>query len=152
MIATEVLLALVGLTGIGAIAILPGFSATVATALPEYAALRSPLLIIAILFTIAGLVAVSMSALLVHRIYRGTMLTHRSVVWVNILIAAAAFAVLLIIASFVVISTGQAGSPSIAIIQAFTCLVLITTTCIALVLRSLLRNAITVRAELDGVV
>lgn len=152
MIATEALLAIVGLTGIGAIVILPSFSATVATALPEYEALRSPLLTIAILFIIVGLVAVAMSALLVHRIYRGTMLTHRSVVWVNILIAATAFAILLIIAAFVVISTGQAGSPFIAAIQAFTCLVLITTACITLVLRSLLRNAIMIRAELDGVV
>lgn len=152
VVATEALLGVLFLVGLGAIALLPSFSANVATSLPEYADLRDPLLAIAITLTILGLIALAMVALLVHRIYSGTVLTRASVLWVDVLVATAGCAVVLIVAGFVVISSGQAGSPFLALVQAMACLTLMAVACITLVLRSLLRSAIVMRAELDEVV
>lgn len=152
VIATEALLGILFLVGLGAIALLPSFSANVATSLPEYADLREPLLAIAITFTLLGLIALALVALLVHRIYSGTMLTRPSLLWVDVLVVTVGCAVVLIVAGFVVISNGQAGSPFLALVQAMGCLTLIAIACITLVLRSLLRHAIAMRAELDEVV
>lgn len=152
VVATEALLGALFLVGLGAIALLPSFSANVATSLPEYADLRGPLLAIAITLTVLGLIALAMVALLVHRIYSGTVLTRPSLLLVDVLVVTAGCAVVLIVAGFVVISNGQAGSPFLALIQAMACLTLIAIACITLVLRSLLRNAIAMRAELDEVV
>ena len=106
----------------------------------------------AISITALGLIALAMVALLVLRIHHGTVLTQPSLRWVDVIVATLACAVLLTITGFVVISNGQAGSPFIALIQAMACLALIATACITLVLRSLLRNAILLRSELDEVV
>lgn len=152
VIATEALLGILFLVGLGAIAVLPSFSADVATSLPEYAELRDPLLAIAITLTILGLIALAMVALLVQRIYSGTMLTRPSLLWVDVLVTTAGCAVALIVTGFVVISNGQAGSPFLFLIQVMACLTLIAVACITLVLRSLLRSAIAMRAELDEVV
>ncbi len=152
VIVTQVLLGALFLIGIGAVVLLPGFSASVAASLPEYADLQAPLLALSIAFTVLSLIALAMVALLVLRIHHGTMLTHPSLLWVDVIVATLACAVLLTITGFVVISNGQAGSPFIALIQAMTCLALIATACITLVLRSLLRNAILMRSELDEVV
>ncbi|MFV0425453.1 MAG: DUF2975 domain-containing protein [Beutenbergiaceae bacterium] len=152
VVATGALLGILLLVGLGAIALLPSFSANVATSLPEYAELRVRLLAIAITFTILGLIALAMVALLVQRIYSGTMLTRPSLVWVDVLVATAGCAVVLIVTGFVVISNGQAGSPSLALVQAMACLTLVAVACITLVLRSLLRSAIVMRAELNEAV
>ncbi len=151
VIATEALLGILFLVGLGAIALLPSFSANVATSFPEYAALRDPLLAIAITLTILGLIALAMVALLVHRIYRGTMLTRPSLLWVDVLVASAGCAIVLIVTGFVVIGNGQAGSPFLALALAMACLTLAAVACTTLVLRSLLRSAIAMRAELDEV-
>ncbi len=75
VITTQVFLGTLFLAGLTAIApLLPGFSSNVPTSLPEYAELRDPLLAITIALTILGLIALAMVALLVHRIYTGTML------------------------------------------------------------------------------
>ena len=114
VVTTQAFLGVLSLAGLAAVALLPGFSANVATSLPEYADLRGPLLAVAIALTTLGLVALAMVALLVHRIYTG--------------------------------------SPFIALVQTITCLTLVALACITLVLRSLLRNAIVMRSELDEVV
>lgn len=152
VIITHVFLGILFLAGLAAIALLPGFSANVATSLPEYAEVRDPLLAITIALTILGLVALAMVALLVHRIYTGTMLTRSSLLWVDVIVTVLACAVLLDIAAFIAISNAQAGSPFIALAQTMACLALAAVACITLVLRSLLRNAIVIRSELDEVV
>lgn len=152
VVATEVLLGILFLVGLGAIALLPGFSADVASSLPEYAALRSPLLALSIAVTALGLLALAMVALLVRRIHTGTMLTRPSLLRVDVLVGTVACAIVLIVAGFVVISNGQAGSPFIALLQLMSCLALAAVAGITLVLRSLLRSAIAMRAELDEVV
>lgn len=152
VITTQAFLGVLFLAGLAAIALLPGFSSNVATSLPEYAELRVPLLAITIALTILGLVALAMVALLVHRIYTGTMLTRSSLLWVDVIVTVLACAVLLDIVGFMAISNAQAGSPFIALVQTMACLALAAVACITLVLRSLLRNAIVMRSELDEVV
>lgn len=152
VISTQVFLGILFLAGLAAVTLLPGFSSDVATSLPEYAELRDPLLAITIALTILGLSALAMVAFLVYRIYAGTMLTRPSLLCVDVIVAVLACAVLLDITGFVAISNAQAGSPFIALVQIMACLALVTLACIMLVLRSLLKNAIVMRTELDEVV
>ena len=152
VVTTEALLGVLSLVGLGAIALLPGVSASVADSLPEYANLRGPLLALAIAFTFLGLVALAMVALLVQRIYGESVLEDRSVLWVNVLVGSLGLAAALIVVGFAVISNGQAGSPFLALIQVMACLGLVALACITLVLRSLLKSAIAMRTELDEVV
>lgn len=151
-LATQVLLGILFLVGLGVAALLPSFSSYIAASVPEFAQLRPPLLTVAIAFTLLGLTTIALVAILVHRVYRGTMLTRSSLLWVNGIVAALAGAAALIVVAFIVISNGQAGSPALALIQAMACLTLIALASITLVLRSLLKSAITLRAELDQVV
>lgn len=152
VIVTQALLGVLFLVGIGAVALLPPLSTNAALNLPEYATLRAPLLAVSIAITILGLVTLAMTALLVQRIYRGTVLTRPSLLWVDVIVATLACGVVLIVTAFVVISNGQAGSPILGLAQVVMCLTLIALACITLVLRSLLKNAILMRAELDEVV
>lgn len=140
------------IVGLGGMSLLPGFSATLAIAFPEYAGLRGSLLVLATALMVIGLIAVAMVAMLVHRIYTGCVLERRSLVWVDMLVGAFAFAAVVIGVSFVVISIGEAGSLFLAIIQALTCLSFVAVACVTLVLRALLSSAIGMRAELNEVV
>jgi Protein of unknown function (DUF2975) len=149
---TQLLLAALILVGVGTVVFLPGFSANVAASLPEYADLRTPLLALALAFTVLALISLAMIALLVHRIYSGNVLARTSVLWVDVIVASLACAVAVVIIGFFVISDGQAGSPFLALAQAVVCLTLVVLACIMLVLRSLLQHAILMRAELDEVV
>jgi len=152
VIVTQLLLGALFVVGVGAVVLLPGFSASVAASLPEYADLRTPLLALAITITVLALISLAMIALLVQRIYRGTVLARASLLWVDVIVVTLACAVLVVITGFVVISNGQAGSPFLALMQTTACLMLVLLACITLVLRSLLRHAILMRAELDEVV
>ncbi|MGI9822090.1 DUF2975 domain-containing protein [Agromyces sp. Marseille-Q5079] len=152
IIFTQSLLGALFLVGVGALVLLPGISAEVAASLPEYADLRDPLLALAIAFIALALVALAMISLLVHRIYRGTVLARTSLLWVDVLVTSLACAVVLVITSFVVISNGQAGSPLLGLIQVIVVLVLVVLGCVTLVLRSLLRRAMLMRAELEEVI
>lgn len=150
--ATQALLFVLFVVGLGGMSLLPGFSATLAIAFPEYAGLRGPLLVLGTVFMVVGLIAVAVVALLVHRIYTGCVLERRSLVWVDMLVGAFVFAAVLVVVGFVVISIGQAGSLFLAIIQALTCLSFVVVACVTLVLRALLNSAIGMRVELDEVV
>lgn len=152
VVVTQAALGLMLLVGIATIALLPAASAGAAVDLPEFAGLRLPLLALAIAFTALGVIALAMIVVLVHRIHRGTILTRSSLRRVDILIAASIGGVALVLAAYVVISNGQSGFPLLVIAQALTCLGLTAVACITLVLRSLLRTAISIRTELDEVI
>lgn len=111
VVATELLLAALILVGLGAIALLPNFSAEVARSLPGYAHLRAPLLSVAVAFTTLGLLALIMVGLLVQRIYRGSILTSGSLPAVDALTTVFVGAGGAVIVGSVVITIGQAGSP-----------------------------------------
>lgn len=152
VIAAELLLGALFLVGLGAIALLPAISADLAATLPEYEALRAPLLAVAIAFAILALVALALIGLLVYRVYSGSMLTRGSLRWVDVLVVTLGCAVVVLIAGFIVIDDGQAGTPILLLALVVGCLTFFTVGCVTLVLRSLLRNAIALRAELDEVV
>lgn len=152
VIATEALVGILIAVGLGALALLPGFSAAMAGSLPEYAALRGPLLAVGIAFMALGLLSLGSVALLVHRVHRGTVLLRSSLRWVDLLVGALVGAAAVIVAGFVVISYGQAGSPALALIEVMSFLGLLAVAGVTLVLRSLLRSAIEMRSELDEVV
>lgn len=140
------------LVGIGALALLPGLSADVATSLPEYAGLRMPLLALATAITVLGLVSLVMIALIVCRIRRGTVRAPASLLWVNVLVGSLVTAAVLVATGFVVIGNGQAGSPFLALVQLVGILALVVLAHIAVVFRSRLRCAIRMRAESDEAV
>lgn len=152
VVVTQSLLGAMFLSGVGVIALLPSFSATLATDYPEYAALRAPLLAVTIALTVLALLALALVALLVQRIRRGTMLTRSSLLWVDGIVTLLACALVLVIVGVVAIGRGQAGSPFVALSSVAAMIALGALACITLVLRSLLRHAILMRTELDEVV
>jgi MFS family permease len=152
VVATQLFLGVLFGVGVAAIVLLPGVAASVAETLPEYTDLRGPVLASSIGFIALGLITIALISLLVHRIYRGTMLSKQSVIWVDALVAILVCAALQLVSVAAVISGGQAGSPFLALILAMGILALLTIAGITLVLRSLLRSAIAMRAELDEVV
>ncbi|AWB89141.1 DUF2975 domain-containing protein [Homoserinimonas hongtaonis] len=149
MIVIECTLGALFFVGIGALALLPGLSADIAASLPEYAGLRMPLLALATAITVLGLVSLVMIALIVCRIYRGSVLAPASLLWLDVIVGSLGAAAFLIAIAFVVISNGQAGSPFLALVQLVGILALVVLAYIALKFRSRLRRAITMRAELD---
>lgn len=152
VIATHVFLGLLFAIGLVAGVSLPGVSASLAESFPEYAGLQTPLLAVAMSFTILGLMTLVVIALLVHRIYTGAMLTRPSLLWVDAIVVLLLLGVVLIVTAVVVIANGQAGSPFLGLVLALACLTLAALASLTLVLRSLLRGAIGLRAELDEVV
>lgn len=152
VIATEALVGVLLAIGFGAAAMLPVASTAVAEELPEYADLRVPLLVAGFALLTLGLLALGSVASLVHRIHRGSMLVSSSLVWVDLLAGALAAAAVVIVAASAVISNGEAGSPFLLIIEVMAVLGLMAVAGVTLVLRSLLRSAIDMRAELEAVV
>ena len=152
VLATQVLLGTLFLAGIAAIAVLPGLATSVAESLPEYADLRDPLLAVVIAIVVLALGALIMVALLVHRIRDGSILNRTSLLWVDVIVATLACSIVLVVTGFALIGNAQAGSPFVALTLALALLGLGALACITLVLRSLLRQAMLIRTELDEVV
>lgn len=152
VIATEALVGVLFAVGFGVAVMLPVVSTAVAAELPEYADLRVPLLVAGFAFLTLGLLALGSVALLVHRIHRGSMLVSSSLVWVDLLAGALAASAVVVVAASAVISNGEAGSPFLLIIEVMAVLALMAIAGVTLVLRSLLRSAIDMRAELEEVV
>lgn len=80
------------------------------------------------------------------------MLVSSSLVWVDLLVGTLVGAAAVVVAASVVISNGQAGSPFLLIVEVMAVLALMAIAGVMLVLRSLLRSAIQMRAELEEVV
>ncbi|WP_349903851.1 hypothetical protein [Parafrigoribacterium humi] len=74
VVVTQSLLGVLFLVGVAAIVILPGFSAEVAAGLPEYAALRTPLLVSSIAITVVALVALACITLVLRSLLRRAIL------------------------------------------------------------------------------
>jgi len=151
-VVTQALLGAMVVVGVSALVFLPVVSGRVATSVPEYADLRPPLLVISMSITALGLVVLAMVSLLVWRVWRGTILRRSSLRWADVIVASLFGGAALVVAMFVVVSNGQAGSPFVGLVQVGVCLVLTVLACVMLVLRSLLRQAILISDELDEVV
>lgn len=152
IIATQALLVLLIVVGIGVQIVLPGLSSAIAATFPEYAGLRTPLLGLAIAFCLLIQLAIVAALVLVQRIRSERMLFRASLFWVDVIVATLALAGALVVVGFFVISDGQAGSPFLLLVQLVTIVALTAIAGITLVLRSLLRHAIALRVELDEVV
>lgn len=152
VVVTQALLGAIFVVGVGLVALLPGFSASLAERLPAYASLRTPLLALSIAIAVVAVIVLAVVSVLVQRIYAGSVLTRSTLRWVDVIIAALFCAAALVAAGFVVISVGQAGNPALALVQVMSCFGFAAVACVTLVLRFLLRHAILIRAELDEVV
>lgn len=120
--------------------------------LPQYASLRTPMF--ALMFSgglcvQAGVVA---TAVLVARVRAGTILESRAVRWVDVLVGAATLAGLITVALVIILRIVDALPPGAMLILVLGGVGLLVLDLLLLVLRSLLRRAIIMRAELDEVV
>jgi hypothetical protein len=152
VVATQFLLVLLLAVGVGTQIVLPEMSAALADTAPEYADLRTPLLALAIAGCVLLELAIVAAVVLVHRIHAGRMLVRSSLLWVDVIVAMLVLAIAIVVTGFVVISNGQAGSPFLALVQVVAIVSLAAFAGVTLVLRSLLRQAIVLRTELDEVV
>lgn len=153
VIVTHVFLGSLFVIGALALLLLPRVAAIGAESAPEYARITPALLALSITFTLLAMATLVILALLVARIFRGTVLTRSSLGWVDAIIVAVATGAAIVLATMLVItSAGVGNAPIFALFQITAMLALAALAGIGLVLRSLLRHAIFLRAELDEVV
>ncbi|MFE6966326.1 DUF2975 domain-containing protein [Agromyces sp. NPDC057679] len=147
VVVTQSLIAVGFLGGAGFVIVAPGLSAAVAASLPEFAALREPLLATTIAFTVLGLIVLTMVALLVQRVHRGTVMARTSLRCIEVIVAASVGAIVVVVVGSVVIGNAQAGSPILALLQAAAVLALVVLARLALIFRSRLRRALSTPLE-----
>lgn len=126
---------------------------------PEYAYLRIPLLVIAIL----GVAAIQVTLVCVWRLLtmvrRGTVFSHAAFRYVDVVIGAVAAASLITFALAVLLAPGEAVAPGIVLLICGVALLVAGVALIVLVLRMLLAQAVArdveahnLQAELDEVI
>lgn len=120
--------------------------------LPEYARWQLPMLIPALAFGICIQVGVVATTVLVSKVRSGRILEANAVRWVDVLVGAITVAGLLTIVLLVVMRLADAVPPGVMLVLLLGGVSLLVLDLLLLVLRSLLRRAIIMRAELDVVV
>ena len=119
---------------------------------PEYAQWQLPLLLPSLAFGVCVQVGVVATAVLVSRVRAGTILESGAVRWVDALVGTVTVAGLLSVTLLVLLRVADAVPPGIMLVLFLTGISLLVIDLLLLVLRSLLRRAILLRAELDEVV
>ncbi|GAA0919811.1 DUF2975 domain-containing protein [Streptomyces thermoalcalitolerans] len=126
---------------------------------PEYAHLRTPVLVIMILGITSAQVVLVCVWRLVTMVRRGTVFSHAAFRYVDIVTGAFAAAALLVFALAVVLAPGEAVAPGIVLLICGVSLAALGVALIVLVLRTLLAQAVArdveaarMRAELAGVI
>ncbi|MFF2276339.1 hypothetical protein [Agromyces sp. NPDC058126] len=147
VVVTQSLIAVAFLGGAGSVIVAPGLSTAVAASLPEYAGLREPLLATTIVFTVFGLIVLTMVAMLVQRMHRRTLMRRTSLLCIDVVVAANVGAIVVVVVGSVVIGSAQAGSPILALLQATAVLALVVLARLALVFRSRLRREMSTPLE-----
>lgn len=120
--------------------------------LPEYARWQLPMLIPALAFGVCIQVGVVGTTVLVSKVRSGRILDHTAVRWVDVLVGAITVAGLLTVVLLVVMRLADAVPPGVMLVLLLGGVSLLVLDLLLLVLRSLLRRAIVMRAELDEVV
>jgi Protein of unknown function (DUF2975) len=115
---------------------------------PEFAQLRTPLLLAAIAFGVCVEVVLAVVAILVGFIRNGRILGQQAPRLVDVLMSVIAVATVIVLTVLLAIP----GPPFLAFVLVTGVLVGATFVLVLLVLRSLLRRAVSMRAELDEVV
>jgi hypothetical protein len=152
VVATYVALGILILGVVGVQWLLVALAGYYAEELPQYAALRPPLF--ALMFggavcVQAGAVA---TAVLVARVRSGRILEGGAIRWVDVLVGAVTVAGLITVALVIILRIVDALPPGAMLILVLGGVGLLVLDLLLLVLRSLLRRAIILRAELDEVV
>lgn len=151
VVATSAALVVLVLALIGVEVGLVALASESAERFPEYGHLRVPILTLAISFVVSVQAALVSIGVLILRVRSGLILTSSSVRWVDILSSLAAGIALLMVIGAVLFSA-NAGHPGLVLGLLLGILVLGAVAGVTLVLRSLLRGSIVLRAELDEVV
>jgi hypothetical protein len=119
---------------------------------PEVAHLRWPLGIVAVL----GLATVEVALVCVWRLLtmarRDTVFSHAAFRWVDVIIGSAVAAWLLAIVLAFVLAPGEAVAPGVVLIVVVAGVAAAGVALLVLVLRALLKQAVTLRAELAEVI
>lgn len=132
------------------LAVPPGLASGMAECLPEFAALRGPLLGLSMALVALVVLVLAVVSVLVQRVARGTILTRASTRVVDVMIGALALGAAVIVISIVVVSGAQAGTPLLGLAQLGSALALAGLALVVLVLRSLLRRATTLQEAVEG--
>lgn len=126
---------------------------------PEYAYVRTPLLVIVFLGVVTGQVVVVCVWRLVTMVRRGTVFSHGAFRYVHIVIGAIVAAALLVFALAVLLAPGEAVAPGIVLLICGASVAVMGVALIVLVLRMLLAQAVArdveatqMQAELEGVI
>jgi hypothetical protein len=130
-----------------AIAVIP-FAQLMADENPEFAHLHDRLLVAALAFALCVEVILVVAAILVKYIRSGRIYSQQALVLVTVIIGAFIVATVLI----AVVLPSIPGPPVLALLLIVGMLAGLTSTLVLVVLRNLLRNASTIRGELDEVV
>ncbi|MET9831872.1 DUF2975 domain-containing protein [Streptomyces sp. NPDC006385] len=126
---------------------------------PEYAYVRTPLLVIIFLGVVTGQVIVVCVWRLVTMVRRGTVFSHGAFRYVHIVMGAMVAAALLVFGLAVLLAPGEAVAPGIVLLVCGASVAVLGVALIVLVLRMLLAQAVArdveatrMRAELEGVI
>ena len=119
---------------------------------PEYARWQLPLLVPSLAFGLCVQFGVVATAVLVARVRSGRILEPGAVRGVDVLVGAVTLAGLLSVVLVVLLRLADAVPPGVMLVLVLGGLSLLVVDLLLLVLRSLLRRAILLRAELDEVV
>ncbi|WP_405860622.1 DUF2975 domain-containing protein [Streptomyces sp. NBC_00090] len=126
---------------------------------PEYAYLRTPLLVITVLGVVAAQVVLVSVWRLVTMVRRGTVFSHAAFRYVDVITGAFAAGTALVFAFAVVLAPGEAVAPGVVLLICGASLAVLGVALIVLVLRMLLAQAVErdveatrMRAELSEVI
>lgn len=119
---------------------------------PEYSFLRVPLLAIIFLGVVAGQVIVVCVWRLVSMVRRGTVFSHASFRYVDVIIGAISAGALLVFALGVLLAPGEAVAPGVVLLVGGVGLAIVGVALVVVVLRALLAQAVRMEAELEEVV
>lgn len=126
---------------------------------PEYAYLRTPLLVITVLGVVAAQVVLVAVWRLVAMVRRGTVFSHAAFRYVDVITGAFAAGAVIVFAFAVVLAPGEAVAPGIVLLICGASLAVLGVALIVLVLRTLLARAVEcdveatqMRAELSEVI
>lgn len=148
-VALGVLFVGVGLVQYGLVALSQYYADTLE---PAYAQWQYPLLVPSLALGLCVQVGVVATALLVARVRSGRILEPTAVRWVDVLVVVTTLAGMLTVALLVLLRIADAVPPGVMLVLFLGGIGLLVIDLLLLVLRSLLRRAIVLRAELDEVV
>lgn len=152
VVATYVALGILFTGLVGVQYLLVTLSQYYAETVPQYGYLHAPLLAVTLGFCLVVELGVVATAVLVARVRSGRILEARSVRWVDLLIGSVTVAGVLVAVFAVLVRVADGVPPGGMLFIVIGGIALLVLDLLLLVLRSLLRGAIVLRAELDEVV